>query len=220
MNKEEMRQKLSNITQIRELLFGEQAAEYERKFTHYQQNIKQIESNIEDLNLNLERFKSDIKEHLLQLKNALSADINTAVDGLEKKLKYLSINTSNELGKINLEIESKTQGNLQIIESTADKFSSQIKHLKAEAEQSHEALEKDLSNLKNQLSEAIEKNLSDLTEAKISRSDLAEVLFELCLKVKGQDANLNEIEYDSGNGYSNGSKATEEELSLLEKPDH
>ena len=213
-----MRQKLSNITQIRELIFGEQAAEYEQKFAQFQQKNRQIESSIENLNLNLERFKSDIEEHLLQLKNSLSADINTAVDGLEKKLKYLSINTSNEIGKINQEIESKTQGNLQIIQSATDKINSQIKYLKEEANQNHEAVEKDLSNLKNQLSEVIEKNFSDLTEAKVSRSDLAEVLFELCLKVKGQNANLDEIEYGNTNGYSNG-KVTEAEAALLEKPD-
>ena len=29
--------------------------------------------------------------------------------------------------------------------------------------------------------------MSDLTEVKVSRTDLAEILFELCLKVKGSD---------------------------------
>lgn len=207
-----MRQKLSNITQIRELLFGEQAEEYELKFAQSQQKIKNIESSIEDLNLNLERFKSDIKEHLLQLKNSLSEDINLAVDGVEKKVKYLSVNTSKEVSQINQKIEDKTRVNSQTIDLVTDKMSSQIKHLKEEASQTHEAIDKDIRNLKNQLKEAIEKNFSDLTDAKISRSDLAEVLFELCLKVKGQDANLNEVESHNGN-----SKETNEELIFLEE---
>ena len=194
MNKEEMRQKLGNITQIRELLFGEQIEEYDRQFASSQKKIQQLELGLENIDSNLERFKSDIEEHLSQLKHSLSDEINLAVDSVEKKLKYLSVNTYNEIGKVSQEIDAKTQENFQKIELATDSLNSQIRHLKDEASYSKETIEKDIVNLKKQLSETIEKNLSELTEAKVSRSDLAEVLFELCLKIKGQDANYNTIE--------------------------
>ena len=213
MNKEEMRQKLGNIAQIRELLFGEQIEEYDRQFVRSQKQIQQLELDLETLNSNLERFKTDIEENLSQLKHSLSEEINLAVDSVEKKLKYLSVNTYNEIGKVSQEIDAKTQKNFQKIELATDRLNSQIRHLQDEASYSKETIEKDIVSLKQQLSETIEKNLSELTEAKVSRSDLAEVLFELCLKIKGQDANHNTIE-PSSNGKIGGRDG---ELLLLEE---
>ena len=214
INKEEMRQKLGNITQIRELLFGEQIDEYEQKFLKTQQKIANLESNIEDLNRNLERFKTDIKKHLSQLKTTISSEMNSAGDSLEKKLKYLSVNTYAEINKVNQEINTKTQDNFQKIDLLTDKLNSQIKLIQEEATQNREASEKDLKNLKMQLSETITKNLSELSETKVSRSDLAEVLFDLCIKVKGQEGDRNLIEPNSSN---NDLDTVNGELLLLEE---
>ena len=192
--KNAVRQKLGNISQIRELLFGEQIEEYERKFEQLNQKNQQLESNIEELNLNLERFKSDTEKHLLQLKNNISEEINTAVNYLEKKLKYLSVNTHTEMSKINRDIELKTNSNFQKIELVTDNLNSRLTYINEEANHHKKTIEKELENFKKELSETIEKNLAELTEAKVSRSDLAEVLFELCLKVKGQNFHPNGTE--------------------------
>ena len=216
MNKEEMRQKLGNITQIRELLFGEQIEEYDRQFAQSQKQIAKLELVLQELNSNLESFKTEVEDNLSQLKNSLSEEINLAVDSVEKKLKYLSVNTYNEIGKVSQEIDTKTQRNFQKIELTTDHLNSQIKHLKDEANYSKETIEKDIVNLKKQLSDTIEKNLSELTDVKVSRSDLAEVLFELCLKIKGQDASYNAIE-SSSNGKID---EMDGELLLLEETSH
>ena len=197
--KNEVRQKLGNITQIRELLFGEQIEEYNRNFDQLKQKNQNLESNIQELSLNLERFKSDTEEHLIQLKTNILEEINTAINSLEKKLKYLSVNTYAEVTKIYQEIDTKTNTNFQKMELVADNLNFQLTKLKEEANQNRETQKKNLDNLKKQLSETIENNLSELTEAKVSRSDLAEVLFELCLKVKGQNFNTDEIG-DDGNG--------------------
>jgi gas vesicle protein len=214
MNKEEMRQKLGNITQIRELLFGEQIEEYERKFTQVQQQTQDLESSLEALSLNLERFKSDTEEHLSQLKSSLSEEIKSAMDSLEKKIKYLSVNTYTEVTKINKEIDNKTQNNFQKIELISDRIHTHIKSLKDEANHNQKVLTEDIENLKKQLSETIEKNLSDLTEAKVSRHDFAEMLFELCLKIKGQDEKSTAIETNFHNGNQNGVNS---DLLLLEE---
>jgi hypothetical protein len=214
MNKEEMRQKLGNITQIRELLFGEQIEEYERKFAQTQQKTQDLESNLEALSLNLERFKFDTEEHLLQLKNSLSEEIKSAVDSLEKKIKFLSVNTYTEITKVNKEIDSKTQNNLQKIELVSDRINIHLKSLKDEANHNQKILTQDIETLKKQLSETIEKNLFDLTETKVSRHDFAEMLFELCLKVKGQDEKGTKIETSFHNGHQD---EVDRDLLLLEE---
>ena len=184
---DEIRRKLGNLTQIRELLFGEQIDDYDKRFQQYQKQLEKIGSNLQALESNFQQFKLDQKQRLDKLQNDLSDEISTAINSLEKKLQYLSLNTSNEVAKINESIEAKTQKNSQIIDAIAKRFDTQNKHLKEEIAQTRTDLEKDLVSLKQELLELLEQDLSNLRKNKVSRHDLADLLFEVCLKIKGTD---------------------------------
>ena len=184
---DEIRRKLGNLTQIRELLFGEQIDDYDKKFQQYQKRIEEIESNLKALESNFQQFKLDQKQRLDRLQNDLSDEISTAINSLEKKLQYLSLNTSNEVAKINKNIEANMQKNSQIIDAIAKRFDTQNQHVKEEITQTKTDLEKDLVSVKQELLELLEQDLSNLTKNKVSRHDLANLLFEVCLKIKGTD---------------------------------
>ncbi len=187
----EMRRRLGNLTQIRELLFGEQIENYDNRFQKYQKQLEDIESNLQALESNLAQFKLDQKHRIDQLQNELSSEIRTAINSLDKKLQYLSLNTSNEVAKINKNIEARTQKNTQIIDSFAKKFDTQNQNLKAEVHLTRTNLEKDLVSLKQELLQLLEHDLSDLTKNKVSRHELADLLFEVCIKIKGTDVKAN-----------------------------
>ena len=187
----EMRRRLGNLTQIRELLFGEQIENYDNRFQKYQKQLEDIESNLQALESNLAQFKLDQKHRIDQLQNELSGEIRTAINSLDKKLQYLSLNTSNEVAKINKNIEARTQKNTQIIDSFAKKFDTQNQNLKAEVHLTRTNLEKDLVSLKQELLQLLEHDLSDLTKNKVSRHELADLLFEVCIKIKGTDVKAN-----------------------------
>ena len=187
----EMRNRLGNLTQIRELLFGEQIENYDNRFQKYQKQLEEIESNLQALGSNLAQFKLDQKHRIDQLQNELSGEISTAINSLDKKLQYLSLNTSNEVAKINKNIEARTQKNTQIIDSFAKKFDTQNQNLKAEVHLTRTNLEKDLVSLKQELLQLLEHDLSDLTKNKVSRHELADLLFEVCIKIKGTDVKAN-----------------------------
>ena len=122
MATDEMRRKLGNLTQIRELLFGEKIEDYDNKFQQYQNKLETLESNLQALDSNLEKFKLEQQQRLDKLQNDLSHDITTAINALEKKLQYLGLNTSSEVAKINQNIETKTQRNSQIIDAVSKRF--------------------------------------------------------------------------------------------------
>ena len=189
--KDEMRQRLGNLTQIRELLFGEQIEDYDNRFQQDQKQMEEIESNLQTLESNLEQFKLDQKHRIDRLQNELSNEIRTAINSLEKKLQYLSLNTSNEVAKINKNIEVKTQRNSQIIDSFAKKFDTQNQNLKEQVHQTRTNLEKGLVSLKQELLQLLEQDLSELTKNKVSRHELADLLFEDCMKIKGTDVKSN-----------------------------
>ncbi len=189
--KDEMRQRLGNLTQIRELLFGEQIENYDNRFQQDQKQMEEIESNLQALESNLEQFKLDQKHRIDRLQNELSNEIRTGINSLEKKLQYLSLNTSNEVAKINKNIEAKTQINSQIIDSFAKKFDTQNQNLKEQVHQTRTNLEKGLVSLKQELLQLLEQDLSELTKNKVSRHELADLLFEDCMKIKGTDVKSN-----------------------------
>ncbi len=185
ITKEEMRRKLGNITQLRELLFGEQIEEYERKFDQSFQHLNQLNTEVKQLEGKFTEFRADMRQQLYNLENNLSQEITSAVDSLEKKIQYLNLNTRSEAKRLHQEIQELAQSTDQSIEEVTENLKSQTKYLKDELSQTRTDLEKESQSLKQQLTEKIEKNLVELTDGKVSRTDLAEVLFELCLKIKG-----------------------------------
>ncbi|ELS00968.1 cysteinyl-tRNA synthetase [Xenococcus sp. PCC 7305] len=186
---EEMRRKLGNLTQIRELLFGEQIEDYDSRFQQYQKQITDLESNVKSLESNLEQFKLDQQQRIEQLQNDLSHEISTAINALEKKLQYLGLNTSNEVTKLTKSIETKTQRNSQIIDAVSKRFETQNQQLREEIAQTKTGLEKDLSGLKKELLELLEQDLANFSKDNLSRHELADLLFGICMKIKKTDVN-------------------------------
>ncbi|MGF1538924.1 MAG: hypothetical protein ACFCU5_00505 [Pleurocapsa sp.] len=180
ITKEEMRNRLGNVTQLQELLFGDKIKEYNHKFEQNQKYLHKLEADIDKLRLNLEN-------NLKQLENSLTHKIESAVDSLEKKLKYLSLTTQDETSKLKQEVKNISKTSYDSINSIQENLNSQATNLKTELVQTKEIVDKDLQTLKQQLLERIEKNFAEVSNEKVSRGDLAEVLFELCLKVKGTD---------------------------------
>lgn len=209
ITKEDMRRKLGNIAQLRELLFGEQIEEYEDKFEQSFQRLDQLNAEVKQLETNLGEFRADVRQQLYQLENNLSQEISSAVDSLEKKIQYLNLKTRNETNKLQQEIQETSQNTEQSINAIADNLNSQTKYLKDELSQTRDNLEKELQNIKQQLTERIEKNLLELSDSKVSRGDLAELLFEVCLKIKG--TNL------VSDGAENGNREVTPELLLPEE---
>lgn len=180
ITQEEMRKRLGNVAQLQDLLFGEKTRHYDFQLEQYNQKIDRLESN-------LEAFQSIMDRRLNLMEDSLMQKINSAVDSLEKKIKYLSLTSQDETSKLKQEITSLEQLKGDEIKEIRNSFNSQTKNLKTEIIQTKTILDRDIQAVKQQLSDKIAKNLSELTEGKVSRSDLAEVLFELCLKVKGTD---------------------------------
>ncbi|MGK7938120.1 MAG: hypothetical protein AB4206_20335 [Xenococcaceae cyanobacterium] len=180
ITKEEMRKRLGNISQLRDLLLGDKIEEYEASLAQNSQRLDTLESS-------LIKFQSGVNERLNKMQDSLSKEINAAVDSLEKKIKYLSLTTHEETNKLKQEIEEKSRTAFQNIDTLQNNLRSETSYLKDELFQTRNNLGEDLQSLKQQVLEKLENNLSELTENKVSRTDLAEVLFELCLKVKGSD---------------------------------
>lgn len=180
ISKEEMKDRLGNIDQIRHLLFGNKIKEYEQLFESNDSRLDKLESE-------LANFQTEMRDRLTQLQESLSSEIRSGLDSLEKKLKYLSLTTHEETSKLQQSLESTNKKIVQGVESLDKKVNYQANFLRNELSQTREKLEGEFQLLKQQFFAEMEKGMTDLKEGKVSRRDLAEVLFELCLKIKGTE---------------------------------
>lgn len=173
ITKEEMRERLGNIDQIRDIIFGAQLREYNARF-------EKIESDIT-------MMQQEIHDYAEQVKSVLSSELRAAVESLEKKIKSLTSNSQEETADLRQQIERvnrKFSTNIEALDKTLDQ---QTSSLREELLQTREKLQEDVRNLKNQIFEELERRFSMLREVKISKDDMAEILFELGMRLKGTE---------------------------------
>ncbi|MGK7927885.1 MAG: hypothetical protein AB4290_22050 [Spirulina sp.] len=173
LNKKDMRDRLGNVEQIREILFGSQLRGYEQKFDKMEADF-----------VSLQR---EVRDRLEQMQASLSSEMKALADSLEKKLKYLSLTTHEETTKLWQKIDQTSQKNSTTLEALNKNFNTKTSALKEELTQTREHFQSDSQTLKTKIFAELEKCFSNLKETKVSRTDLAEVLFELCIKVKGTE---------------------------------
>ncbi|NER32909.1 MAG: hypothetical protein F6J93_02330 [Oscillatoria sp. SIO1A7] len=173
ISKDQMRERLGNLDQIREILVGERIRDYDGRFSR-------VESELASL-------RQEMQRRIEELKNVLSADMDAAVDSIEKKLKYLSATADEEIDDIRQQLERTAQNSSNSIAAIDSLLKSQTGALSEQLSETREGLENDIDTLKSQILKELDKRYANLGETKLSRDRMAELLFELCMRIKGTD---------------------------------
>lgn len=180
ISREKIRERLGNVDRIRDLLFGDELKEYQERFDNCERQLGRLESQFT-------QFQREISDRLDRLQSDMSTEIRSSVDSLEKKLKYISSNNQEEIDKLDRELKSKIEYNASSINSLDRDFETKTGFLENELTKTRQTLEEDVGELRERVFAELEQRFADLKEAKISRTELAEFLFELCFKVKGAE---------------------------------
>ncbi|RQH19395.1 hypothetical protein D5R40_32520 [Okeania hirsuta] len=173
LSKEEMRERLGNIDKIRDIIFGSKLREYENRF--------------EKLESELSLAKEETKNQIEKVKSAFSTELQATVDSIEKKIRNINLNIQNTQEDV---VETKQQierVNRKIIttkEALNEIIDNQTTSLREDLSQTREKLQNDVSHLKTQIFEELEKRFSLLKDVKVSRDDLAEIMFEVGMRMK------------------------------------
>ncbi|MGQ4647489.1 hypothetical protein [Lyngbya aestuarii] len=173
LNREDMRERLGNIDQIRDIIFGPQLREYNSR-------LDSIESQISLL-------EKDISESIAQTQAACLTELRAAVDSLDTKIKSFNLTTQNDTAEIRQTVDhlnKKFSGNIEALDQTV---AQQTTSLRSDLSDTRERLQEDIRSLKSQIFEQLEMRFSALKDTKVSQADLAEILFELGLRIKGTE---------------------------------
>ncbi|MGB2927183.1 MAG: hypothetical protein WBB82_17925 [Limnothrix sp.] len=174
------RDRLGNIEQIRDVLFGQKAQEYDQQFTNYDRRLDKVETDLTQLQI-------ETRDRLRSLQDTFSTELRNTLDSLEKKLKYLSLTTHETTSNLQQQLQDTNGDNDKELTALSKSVDDRSALLKEQLAETREQFDTDLQTLKEQLFQELEKGFSFLKESKVSRAVLAEVLFEMCIKVKGSD---------------------------------
>ena len=173
ITKEEMRERLGNIDQIRDIIFGAQLREYDNRF--------------DKIDSDLSMMQQDMQARIEQVKNVLSAEMKAAVDSFEKKVKSLTLNTQEESADLRQQIDRVNRKFSSSIEALDEAIDNQTSSIRNELSQNRERLSEETRTLKTQVFEELDRRFSMLRDVKVSRDDMAEILFELGMRLKGTE---------------------------------
>jgi DNA repair exonuclease SbcCD ATPase subunit len=173
ITKEEIRERLGNIDQIRDIIFGAHLREYNGR-------LEKIESD-------LQQIQQETRDRLNEIRDLLSAELKVVVEALEKRLKTIYNNSQEEAADLRQQVDRlnrKFSSNLESLDQELDSHKSAIRD---DLTQTRENLQEDIRELKSLVFEELEQRFSMLREVKVSKDDMAELLFELGMRLKGTE---------------------------------
>ena len=173
ITKEEMRERLGYIDQIREIIFGAQLREYDNRF--------------DKIDSDLSMMQQDMQTRLEQVKTVLSGEMRAAIDSFEKKIKSINLNTQEESADLRQQIDRVNRKFSSSIEALDEAIDNQTSSLRDELSQTRDRLSEESRTLKTQVFEELDRRFSMLRDVKVSRDDMAEILFELGMRLKGTE---------------------------------
>jgi hypothetical protein len=173
ITKEEVRERLGNIDQIRDIIFGAQSRDYDTR-------LDKMESDIALL-------QQDLRDRLEQVKNSLSSDLRASMESLEKKLKAFNFSAQEECADLRQHSDRMSKKFASSIQALDEALDHQTAALRSELVESRRMLEDDVNTLRDLMLEELERRFANLHDGKVSRDDFAEALFALGMRIKGRD---------------------------------
>lgn len=173
ITKEEVRDRLGNIDQIRDIIFGAQLRDYDNR-------LNEIESN-------LLLLQQEMRDRTEQIKISFSTEIKTAVDMLERKLKSLSSATEEECTEIRQQVDRLSRKSSSSIQALDEVVNAQTNIIRGELTQAKSQFQEDVLALRGLVLQELDRRFTQLSETKASKDDIAEALFALGMQLKGTE---------------------------------
>jgi len=170
ITKDEMRERMGNIDLIRDIIFGSKLKEYD--------------SRIERLESKFSLLEQEMRDRTEQIKTDCLTELRASVDSVEEKIKSLSFTSQKDNADIRQLIDHSYKSFSSSLESLDKTIVSQTTSIRKELSETREKLQEDTQSLQSQIIEELERRFSMLKDAKVSRNDMADILFELGLRIK------------------------------------
>lgn len=172
---------IGNLDKIREILFGGQIRDYEKRFRRLEERLSQ--ENVQ------------LRDELLQRVKSLEDLLMSETEGLTEKMKLERQERYEANQDFIREINTlKTEINNRFVQLD-EQVSKDIKQLRQQFQSQLQELIVQLRQQKDNLTSLIQQEVAQLKEEKLARSDLAAFFTEFALRLN-KDFNTNPVEND------------------------
>jgi len=163
----------NNVDQIRDLIFGSQIKDFEEKFNQLNNALKTMEEKITNA-----FSESHIK---------LQKETERSLEALEKKVDNLSTSTHKERVKLKELIDTTDEGLQDQLNNQKDEFATKLKIMKENTSDEHKKISESMNSIKAEIQNTLEVGLATLSDDKLSRDSMAQMLLDVAMKIQGTD---------------------------------
>lgn len=161
-----------NVDQIRDILFGGQMRDYERRFLELSQRLESESQRLhDDLDKRLAQLEKRVDDQFEKLGKQLRQEVADRTQGID------DLETRMQQGQRTL--RGELQGGLQALEADLDAKDERQREALAELRQL-------LATRVSELNAALSRSDQELRSDKVGRSDLAALLTEVALRLNGE----------------------------------
>jgi len=173
MAKDDLRERLGNIDQIRDIIFGAHLREFTARF-------ERLEATLSDLHQEMRDRDEDLREYF-------AGELKTAFETLDKKVKQVGSTAQDDCADMRMQLDRTTKKVTAGLQELDEEMEVLRTTTREEVGQLRLKLDDELKELKESFFEELNRQFSQLREVKVSRDDMAELLFELGMRLKGTE---------------------------------
>ncbi len=166
---------VNNVDQIRDLIFGNQIKDFEAQFNKIHDKIQVMEEKM---------TKAFDESH-----SKLQKETERALEVLEKKIDNLSSSTQRERTKLKELIDSTDENLHEQLSNQKDEFATKLKIMKENVADENKKMTERMTAMQKEIQATLEKGLAGLSDDKLSRDSMAQMLLDVAMKIQGTDMN-------------------------------
>jgi len=171
-----------SIDKIRDIIFGHQMKDYEKRFTMLEERMQQqIETVRNETVTRLDAVESFIKQEIDALSDRLKAE------------KSMRTQTARESSKEIKEMAKKISGDVGRLEDRQNKDARETRQQLLDLTKN---LSQEISNKHSEISKSLKLAVKELNNDKVARSTLSEILLEVALRTSDEMAK--KINFEAG----------------------
>jgi hypothetical protein len=165
-----------NVDKIRDILFGTQMKDYERKFQRLEGRLaKDLTRNKDDLNRRIDTLEGYIKKEVVSINDRLKQEKSQRTAALK------------ELGAEQMSNIKAVEKKLTALE---DLVGTMAQELRVQILEQSNVLSDDIANKQHESDDALEMVATELREDKLDRTGLSEMFTDLALRLADSDATI------------------------------
>jgi len=163
---------VNSVDKIRDLIFGTQ--------------IKDFEARFNELNDTLNVFEDKMTKAFNQSYSKLEKETKHSLDLLTKKIDDLSSSTQKERTKLKELIDTTDKSLQEQLAHQKDKFVTKLKIIKENVENDNKKIVDNMAVMQSEIEATLEKNIASLSDDKVSRDSMAQILLNIAKKIQGK----------------------------------